>query len=450
MSKIKTRNLFASISDVKQIHPQFSTCQIDVLYKYQNRNDTYLTDEAVNRALPTLLNIPIVGEYSEELDDFKGHGGKIDVENYKFIHTTKPYGVVPESATYEWKDVRDARGVTKTYLSVKGCILWTGRYEEALSIINSEKGKGQSMEIIINSGEWDNEKDTYRIDDFTFSALCILGDNVNPAFEDSTIRKYTLDKSDFKNEFTALLSEIKTNLTNEEVGESQLLKELLKKYSTSIEVLTEKGLKFSEISEDNLEAEIKRVLEIEDPQVDPQVDPEPEPEPTPVVTEPVVADPEPEPEPQADPQVDPEPEPQVDPEPQPEPEPDLKDQEIEDLQAEVERLKNENATLEGQMADFEALKQFKLDTEQAEKATKAQAIFTKFQLEADDVKDIKIAQFSLEEIEEKCYAILGRKLASNQANFSQKSTPTIKLPFGEDKSTEKQASHPYGDLFDKN
>ena len=69
----------ASISDVKQVNPLFSTCKVRVLYTGKNRNMSIITKDAVEKALPTLKNIPIVGEYSEENKDYKGHGGAIDL-----------------------------------------------------------------------------------------------------------------------------------------------------------------------------------------------------------------------------------------------------------------------------------------------------------------------------------------------------------------------------------
>ena len=56
----------ASISDVEQINPLFSTCKVRVLYTGLNRNMTIITNDAVEKALPTLKNIPIVGECSRE------------------------------------------------------------------------------------------------------------------------------------------------------------------------------------------------------------------------------------------------------------------------------------------------------------------------------------------------------------------------------------------------
>lgn len=388
-----------------------------------------ISKDAVEKALPTLAGIPIVGEFSVENKDFKGHGGAIDLSDYKYIHTTKPYGFVPESATYDWEEIRG-----KEYLTISGCYLWTGRYEEAFSVV--ENGKAQSMEIEITDGRWDEEEEAYRIDNFIFSALCILGDDVEPAFENASIGAYSLDKDSFKQEFTQMLSELKSSLTQEKEV-NKMLKELLEKYSTTVEDLTAKGLNFNEISEDELEAKIQEVLAVEPEVVEPEiVDPanvEPE------VTEPEVTEPE---VTNADPI-----EPEI-------VEPEAVEPEVTEPTVDAEQLNARIEELEGQLVtaneELEGLREFKLKVEKAEHEDKVQKLFSNFQLTEEDVKDIDIHIFSVEEIEEKCYAILGRKMTSK--NFSkQNDKGNIRLPLGNEDDQEEAPKYTsrYGDLFEK-
>ena len=440
MGNKKLLDFEASISDVKQINPLFSTCKVRVLYTGKNRNMSIITKDAVEKALPTLKNIPIVGEYSVEAKDYKGHGGAIDLDSYDFIHTTKPYGVVPESATYEWEEVRG-----REYLTINGCYLWTGRYEEAYSVV--EKGKGQSMEIEVTDGRWDEEEEAYRIDNFIFSALCILGDDVEPAFEDANITAYSLDKDSFKQEFSSMLSELKSTLSQEKEVNG-MLKELLEKYSLTVEDLTAKGIDFNEISEDELEAKIVEVFEIEaNPQPEGEGDGEQNPE----------GDGEgQEPEGQEDPEANPEGEGDTDPEGGNDPEQDLDNQEgqvdVEALQSRIQDLETENHSLTTKVqtleTEIEGLRQFKLDVEKADHEAKVATMFSNFQLSEEDVEGLDIHAFSLDEIEEKCYAILGKKLAKNK-NFSKQSKDEgIKLPIN-NKDEDSQPENPYGDLFEK-
>ncbi|MDE1406979.1 hypothetical protein [Bacillus licheniformis] len=421
----------ASISDVKQVNPLFSTCRVRVLYTGKNRNMSIITKEAVEKALPTLKNIPIVGEFSEAAEDFKGHGGAVDLDSYKFIHTTKPYGVVPESATYTWEEVKGRDGLTREYLSIDGCYLWTGRYEEAYSVI--EKGKGQSMEIEVIDGNWDDTQEAYQINNFTFSALCILGDDVEPAFEDASITAYSLDKDSFKREFSKMMSDLKASLSNDKEVDKMDLKKLLEKYSTSMEELTEKGINFEEISEDELEAKIVEVLETEKPDEDNSKDNQ---KGASSKEDNDGKDDQPENEDQKEPKNV---------------EPKNEDQEenpqVKSLEDEIDNLKTE---LSDAKTELEELREFKLKVEKAEHESKVQKIFNDFQLTESDIKDLDIHKFSIEEIEEKCYAILGKKLA-NKKNFSKKSNSgsSIHLPLlnGEGKR-EDSPSHPYGKLFD--
>ena len=411
-----------------------------------------ITKDAVEKALPTLKNIPIVGEYSEENKDYKGHGGAISMDDYRFIHTTKPYGVVPESATYSWEEVKGRDGTIREYLTIDGCYLWTGRYEEAFSVV--ERGKGQSMEIEVTDGRWVEEEEAYQIDNFTFSALCILGDDTEPAFEDANITAYSLDKDSFKAEFSALMKELKSSLSQEkEVND--MLKKLLEKYSLTMEDITAKGIDLTTISEDEIEAKIVEVFEIN---VEPEAVTEPDAtEPTepqePVATEPDATEPtEPsEPvavEPQATEPTEPT-EPQatepVEPQEPTEPEANEPAEDVEALKARITALEDEVTAKD---VELNSLREFKLNVEKSDKEAKAQKLFSDFQLTEEDVKDLDIHAFSLDEIEEKCYAILGRKMASKK-NFSKsKEEGSIRINIQSENNQNEQPK-PYGDLFDK-
>ena len=451
----------ASISDVKQVNPLFSTCKVRVLYTGKNRNMSIITKDAVEKALPTLKNIPIVGEYSEEIEDYKGHGGKIDLDSYKYVHTTKPYGVVPESATYEWEEVKGKDGAIREYLTINGCYLWTGRYEEAYDVI--ENGKGQSMEIEVVDGQWDEAEEAYRIDNFIFSALCILGDNVEPAFEEASITAYSLDKDSFKQEFSTMLKELKESLSYEK-EENSMLKELLEKYSLTIEELTAKGIKFDEISEDELEAKIIEVFEIDvndsddskddiddsntgqddegHKEDDNEDDVEPADEDKDVDNDDDTDDNDDEGDEGKDDDDESDNEPESD-------EFELESR-IKELESELEKanssLKDANKTISTLKEEVESLREFKLGVEKKEHEAKVQEMFNNFQLNEADVEGIDIHAFSLEELEEKCYAILGRKLASKK-NFSKSKDEGIRLPIGNDDQDEQPK--PYGGLIEK-
>jgi uncharacterized protein (UPF0335 family) len=444
----------AKISDVKQINPLFSTCKVRVLYTGKNRNMSIISKDAVEKALPSIIGVPIVGEFSMEAKDFKGHGGAIDLDSYDFIHTTKPYGFVPQDATFSWEEVKTRDGSIREYLTVDGCYLWTGRYPEAFSVV--ESGKGQSMEIEVNDGEWNDNEEAYDIKNFTFSALCILGDDVEPAFEDASVTaSFSLDSDSFKLEYANMMEDVKKTLLQEKEVNG-MLKELLEKYSLTVEDLTAKGINFSEISEDELEAKIVEVFEI-DAQPEGEGEGEQNPEGEGEGQEP---------EGQEDPETQPEGGENTDPEgdegdenpEQPEGEGQV---DVEAFNLRIKELEDEKAELTTKVTDLtdevntlttevEGLRQFKLDIEKADHENKVATMFSNFQLSEEDVEGLDVHAFSLDEIEEKCYAILGKKLAKNSKNFSKNSKDEgIKLPLNNGKDENEQPENPYGDLFDK-
>lgn len=434
MGAKKLLDFQASISDIKQINPLFSTCKVRVLYTGKNRNMSIITKEAVEKALPTIKNIPIVGEFNEANQDYKGHGGAIDLDSYKYIHTTKPYGLVPESATYSWEDVKGADGAVRQYLTIDGCYLWTGRYEEAYSIVDN--GKGQSMEIEVTDGRWDETEEAYRIDNFTFSALCILGDDVEPAFEDANIVAYSFDKDSFKKDYSLMMNELEQSLS-EEKEDNVMLKELLKKYSITMEYLTEKGLKFEDFSEDELEDKIKELLELD--KVEPEAT-EPIAEPTEPITEPIGQGNEPTEPTSVEPVTEPT-------EPISEPVTNEFELENKELKTQNEQLEVKNAELESELKE---LRQFKLNIEKANHEGEVQKMFSDFQLTEEDVKEIEIHNFTIEQIEDECYKILGRKMKSSSKNFSKdKDDNGIYIPIDIKTNNEPKDNGVYGDLFEQ-
>ncbi|EJL1642837.1 hypothetical protein NL868_004375, partial [Shigella flexneri] len=101
---------------------------------------------------------------------------------------------VSESAKVYWETITENDGSINEYLVVDGAYLWSGRYEEIDDIIANQYG--QSMEIEITDGQFAviDGQETFRIDNFLFSALCILGiekdgeGHVEPCFESASIR----------------------------------------------------------------------------------------------------------------------------------------------------------------------------------------------------------------------------------------------------------------------
>lgn len=212
------------IINIEPMNDYISECEIKVFYHGRNRNGSYISKAVGNKIANSLPRAPIVALYNEQIDDYEDHGEEIIInkKGIKFIRKTIPYGAVDKDTPAVWKKFRDSKGIEREYLVVRG-FLWTGRYPHLKQIL--EKPKGQSMEFFEESidGYWaklDNEEDEIFIfNEASISALCILGDDVEPCFEDASIGKpeilYSLKKDEFKQEFDRFMFELNKILDHE-------------------------------------------------------------------------------------------------------------------------------------------------------------------------------------------------------------------------------------------
>jgi hypothetical protein len=179
------------------INPLMSKCEIKVLYLGENRNHSYITKEVAADMAKTLRGAPIVGYFREEKEDFADHGHRVilDDEGVKFECLTKPYGFVSPDAQVWFQTFEDedefGNTIEREYLMTTG-YLWTGQFEECQVAVS--EGRPQSMELDEQTldGNWSTNvktgMDFFIINDAIFSKLCILGDDVEPCFEGSSVK----------------------------------------------------------------------------------------------------------------------------------------------------------------------------------------------------------------------------------------------------------------------
>lgn len=209
------------IINISPIDDYISECEIKVFYHGKNRNRSYISKAVGNQIANSLPRTPIVAFYNEKIEDFEDHGEEIVInkDGVKFTKKTVPYGAVSEFSPIVWKKFIDDFGKEEEYMVAKG-YLWTGRYPFLESVL--ENSKGQSMEFFEESviGNWarfDNEDDELFIyNEANVSALCILGDDVEPCFEGASVgkpeTKFSLIKDDFKQEFDSFMFELSKTL----------------------------------------------------------------------------------------------------------------------------------------------------------------------------------------------------------------------------------------------
>lgn len=205
------------------ISPFIKQGEVKVLYTGENRNGSYISKDSAERIGKTLRGAPIVGFYKEDVGDFRDHGEKItwDCDDFKFECMTKPYGFVPLDAKVWFQKFVDTNEfgeqVEREYLMTT-CYLWAGQFEEANLPLQNE-GRPQSMELDDDTldGHWaTNEKgiEFFIINDANITKLCILGLDVEPCFEGSSVTapnistSFTKDSKSFIEELREMVKQV--------------------------------------------------------------------------------------------------------------------------------------------------------------------------------------------------------------------------------------------------
>lgn len=222
------------------INPLISKCEIKVLYVGENRNKTYFSKEVLQEMSTTLRGTPIVGTYNKEKQDFGDHGKRviIDHDGIKKECTTRPYGFIPTDARVWFQKFEDYDAVNgsviREYLMTEG-YLWTSQYPECQSAI--DEGKGHSMEVDNKTmtGNWAKDynsgNDFFLVDGAIFYKLCILGDDVEPCFEGSSVTAPKVsasfskeDSEEFMTTLYSMMEEVQSALKISEGGIKTVVK----------------------------------------------------------------------------------------------------------------------------------------------------------------------------------------------------------------------------------
>ena len=185
---VKSINLPVTYEVSDYVDDRFKKVKIWIAHTGENLNYSIFTKESLEKMSETLPYVPIVGyieKNEEDENDFSDHRNSITIKDgdVNIEYMCHAYGFIPEGAKSSF-EIRDG----KEWLVGEG-YLWT-KFEKSVDIFsNSNNSKSQSMEIDNIDGFIDNEG-RVNVDNARFSALCILGDNVAPGMQGSTIEMF--------------------------------------------------------------------------------------------------------------------------------------------------------------------------------------------------------------------------------------------------------------------
>ena len=167
---------------------------IDVMHTGANLNKTSFTKDVINKAVPTIANMPILGYVVNELDDedkdFKGHEHELRITDtdVKYLYAGQAYGVIPESCNPRWIIKDDGTGTEREYLRVDG-LIWT-TLREPVDIFTRDVTKNHSVELTDMICEAKRDDGITPVSSFKFDGCCILSTTdpkIQPAMTGSCV-----------------------------------------------------------------------------------------------------------------------------------------------------------------------------------------------------------------------------------------------------------------------
>lgn len=222
-SKVKKSALsfpvtFEKIKDFESEDDRFTKVKVWLMHLGENLNRSSFEKSVVDKAIPTLQYIPIMGfvELNESNEkDFSDHRYIItkDEKGVRRKYMGTPYGVIKSfednNAHYEERLCED--GETRTFLVTEG-VIWNV-LEDGAEIFHRDLVKNQSMELYEKSIDgYEDDNGIFHFTDFSFRAACVLGDDVTPAMTGSTVEvQFTM--SDFVQSIQSELNDKFTNFT---------------------------------------------------------------------------------------------------------------------------------------------------------------------------------------------------------------------------------------------
>lgn len=173
---------------------RFIDVYIDVMHTGANFNKTSFTKDVINKAVPTIANMPILGYVVNELDDedkdFKGHEHELRITDtdVKYLYAGQAYGVIPESCNPRWVIKDDGTGTEREYLRVDG-LIWT-KFGDPVDIFTRDVTKNHSVELTDMIYEAKRDDGITPVSSFKFDGCCILSTTdpkIQPAMTGSCV-----------------------------------------------------------------------------------------------------------------------------------------------------------------------------------------------------------------------------------------------------------------------
>lgn len=395
----KRLNFEVQLTNLEEYNESFLISRVPVCYSGFNRNKSHISKECADNMFAKAGYVPVVAEMktkiegNEETPDFGSHGGQvvIDEDGIKYVDTTIVIGcVINEPYTIEKIDGKD-------YYTVK-VALYKEKYPQIEEVIRNSN-VNQSMEIALQECEF-NEDGYLYIEKANLTALCLLSENVEPCFEGSQIQTFANKKDKFEFEYTEIVEKVKSAFAKDSEDTEDLEEE------TPVEDKTSEENKTEDVKEEEPQKEEDEFVSEDDEKKKCEAEEKKKrckdesKEEEPVIEEPVEDTEETEPETEDEDEIS-----------------------KEEYEALIKEFANLQAKYEALEEEVKSLRAFKKEIDDKENKAKVDELCSQFNLEEDEIREIKnkaySGEMSLEKLEDKLFALMGRKLLKNK-NYSNK------------------------------
>lgn len=157
---------------------RFMKLRVKVMHAGLNVNNSNFNMQVIEAAKPTLANIPLLAfirkiDGDDSNSDFTGHEVEIKVtENgAQMVYLGRPIGIIPESNNYAIEQDEDGK-----LFVVVDAYVWKHYANAALDILNRDKVKKVSMEILVDDYEFTD--DFVDIKAYKYIGVALLGEDV--------------------------------------------------------------------------------------------------------------------------------------------------------------------------------------------------------------------------------------------------------------------------------
>ena len=164
-----------SSADIEESDDGKLYCKVRVCHTLLNRNKSFISEESMKQAMPTLKYSPLLAKIHQLDDgtwDFHAHDCHMETDedgNEYVVYDEQQIGTFTADEPYlEYDEKRD-----KTYVVARDAI--PEEYTRAADIIRSKKGTKVSCELIIYECSYNAKEKYLQLDNFRFNGCACLG-----------------------------------------------------------------------------------------------------------------------------------------------------------------------------------------------------------------------------------------------------------------------------------